>query len=197
MSAGLNSTDISGRPNQVQSPPTDDSKTRLAQLESSVASLLAGLANPNQPLASMHQHVGTPSKRSNSFGQSRVLPPPNLPNPLHLRSAEAPRFPDAQPILDGPGPSRVHFLPSPTTSSGVSYHPSGAGPFTDPSPSAYTGSPPVPPTASAGLNNNKSSRVPTAETRLAAATHAGDEFEPPFKALVYQVCAVQFEWSED
>ncbi len=181
---------------------TAEANARLEQLESSVANLLAGLAGgsaaggayPNGEVL----HTFDPAEQRHSFSSSdaRIATqhdgtswPPILPTPTHLRPIDPPRFrPNPlQPSLspEDSARSQVRFASSPGTANPF-------GHMTSPSNCTSSGAGISPTSAGLGKGGGEKKgetrrigKGQKAEERLAAATEGA--FEPPFKALVYQV----------
>lgn len=190
-----------------------EANARLQQLESSVATLLAGLSGSG----SVKPPVTVPAG-GGFFGEAGVDPasferrlsgatgaiapfltsdgrpnlPPlqpwrtDIPPPLHVRAVEAPHRMDQLPAIsaslspDGQPVPQVRFSSSPNVVfSAPSFSPSNA-----PSSGISPGS-----ALSGGEREKKEKKLgkgQKAEERLAAASNEG--FEPPFRALLYQVC---------
>lgn len=205
------------RPGQAQqnaaAAAAQEANARLQQLESSVASLLAGLAGQqdgqqvpgttlNQLLhqAGLDKHAfgaaGVDATTANagrtlSFADSRdggdsTLPgwQPSLPPPTHSRPLITPRLASHTTVpLAGPSSD-------PHVRFAASPHTAYSAPsLTSPSNAASSGISPGSALSGEGAHIRKSGakqgKGQKAEERLAAATEG--EFEPPFKSLVYQV----------
>jgi hypothetical protein len=172
---------------------------RLEQLESSVANLLAGLAGGSNngtgtgtstgyPQGEIlhsfesadHRRGSTISERAQSTWNN-ILPPPT-----HTRPVDLPRFGINSLSTSISPEAHVRFDQSPTTANNP-FIPHGT------SPSAYTSSG-VGPSPNDGMDNigkgkgKARGKGQKPEERLAAMMSEEQGFEPPFKALLHQVC---------
>ena len=153
----------------------EGSNTRLAQLESSVANLLAGLAGgpSSYPQGEVLHQLGDNPLGRRSSSSARSAWAPVLPPPTHSRPLEAPRFgpnplqPSLSPDEQGRGnqAGHVRFMSSP-------------GHVLDHSPSTYTSSA----FGQTPEDGRDTKRKENPEEKIAAATES--LYEAPFKGLL-------------